>query len=73
MREILEKSLWGSGLKELNDRSINNWCKGTLQYVLRNEAYTRTDVKLWLDTSTDEAVRMKDSRDPVDNEPLLAH
>ena len=48
VREIFEKSLRGSGLKEickeLNDRGITNrgkrWYKGTLHYVLRNEAYT---------------------------------
>ncbi len=46
--ELFEKSLRGSGLKELckelNDRGITNrgkrWYKGTLHYVLRNEAYT---------------------------------
>ena len=51
-REIFEKSLRGSGLKELckelNDRGITNrgkrWYKGTLHYVLRNEAYTGTAV-----------------------------
>ena len=48
VRELFEKSLRGSGLKELckelNDRGITNrgkrWYKGTLHYVLRNEAYT---------------------------------
>ena len=48
VREMFEKSLRGSGLKELckelNDRGITNrgkrWYKGTLHYVLRNEAYT---------------------------------
>ena len=48
VREIFEKSLRGSGLKEickeLNDRGITNrgkrWYKGTLHYLLRNEAYT---------------------------------
>ena len=48
VREIFEKSLRGSGLKELckelNDRGVTNrgkrWYKGTLHYVLRNEAYT---------------------------------
>ena len=57
VREIFEKSLWGSGLKELfkevNDRGITNrgkrWYKGTLHYVLRNEAYTGTAV--WGKTS----------------------
>ena len=52
VREIFEKSLRGSGLKELckelNDRGITNrgkrWYKGTLHYVLRNEAYTGTAV-----------------------------
>ena len=44
VREIFEKSLRGSGLKELNDRGVTNrgkrWYKGTLHYVLTNEAYT---------------------------------
>ena len=48
VREMFEKSLRGSGLKEicktLNGRGITNrgkrWYKGTLHYVLRNEAYT---------------------------------
>ena len=52
VKEIFEKSLRGSGLKELckelNDRGITNrgkrWYKGTLHYVLRNEAYTGTAV-----------------------------
>ena len=48
VREIFEKSLRGSGRKELNDRGITNrgkrWYKGTLHYVLRNEAYTGTAV-----------------------------
>ena len=52
VREVFEKSLRGSGLKELckelNDRGITNrgkrWYKGTLHYVLRNEAYTGTAV-----------------------------
>ena len=52
VRELFEKSLRGSGLKELckelNDRGITNrgkrWYKGTLHYVLRNEAYTGTAV-----------------------------
>ena len=57
VRELFEKSLRGSGLKELckelNDRGITNrgkrWYKGTLHYVLRNEAYTGTAV--WGKTS----------------------
>ena len=48
VKEIFEKPLRGSGLKELckelNDRGITNrgkrWNKGGLHYVLRNEAYT---------------------------------
>ncbi len=52
VKEMFEKSLRGSGLKELckelNDRGITNrgkrWYKGTLHYVLRNEAYTGTAV-----------------------------
>ena len=48
VEEIFEKSLRGSGLKELckelNDRGVTNrgkrWNKGGLHYVLRNEAYT---------------------------------
>ena len=52
VREVFEKSLRGSGLKELckelNDRGVTNrgkrWYKGTLHYVLRNEAYTGTAV-----------------------------
>ena len=57
VREIFEKSLRGSGLKELckelNDRGITNrgkrWYKGGLHYVLRNEAYTGAAV--WGKTS----------------------
>ena len=60
VREIFEKSLRGSGLKEickaLNDRGITNrgkrWYKGTLHYVLRNEAYTGAAV--WGRTSKGE-------------------
>ena len=57
VKEIFEKSLRGSGLKEickeLNDRGVTNrgkhWYKGTLHYVLRNEAYTGAAV--WGKTS----------------------
>ena len=66
VREIFEKSLRGSGLKEickeLNYRGVTNrgkrWYKGTLHYVLRNEAYTGTAV--WGKTSKGEK-----SQDPV--------
>ena len=66
VREIFEKSLRGSGLKEickeLNDRGVTNrgkrWYKGTLHYVLRNEAYTGTAV--WVRTSKGEK-----TQDPV--------
>ena len=66
MREVFEKSLRGSGLKqickELNDRGVTNrgkrWYKGTLHYVLRNEAYTGTAV--WGRTSKGEK-----AQDPV--------
>ena len=66
VREIFEKSLRGSGLKEickaLNDRGITNrgrrWYKGTLHYVLRNEAYTGTAV--WGRTS-----KREKTQDPV--------
>ena len=66
VREIFEKSLRGSGLKEickkLNDRGITNrgkrWYKGTLHYMLRNEAYTGTAV--WGRTSKGEK-----TQDPV--------
>ncbi len=64
--EIFEKSLRGNGLKELckelNERGITNrgkrWYKGTLHYVLRNEAYTGTAV--WGKTSKGEK-----AQDPV--------
>ena len=67
VKEIFEKSLRGSGLKELckelNDRGITNrgkrWYKGGLHYVLRNEAYTGTAV--WGKTSE----RMRQAPDPV--------
>ena len=60
VREIFEKSLRGSGLKELckelNERGVTNrgkrWNKGGLHYVLRNEAYTGTAV--WGRTSKGE-------------------
>ena len=66
VREIFEKSLRGSGLKEickeLNDRGVTNrgkrWYKGTLHYVLRNEAYTGGAV--WGRTSKGEK-----TQDPV--------
>ena len=66
VKEVFEKSLRGSGLKELckelNDRGITNrgkrWYKGTLHYVLRNEAYTGTAV--WGRTSKGEK-----TQDPV--------
>ena len=66
VREVFEKSLRGSGLKEickeLTDRGITNrgkrWYKGTLHYVLRNEAYTGTAV--WGKTSKGEK-----AQDPV--------
>ena len=69
VKEMFEKSLRGSGLKEickeLNDRGVTNrgkrWYKGTLHYVLRNEAYTGTAV--WGRTSkgekTQEPVRVE--------------
>ena len=52
VKEIFEKSLRGYGLKELckelNHRGVTNrgkrWYKGTLHYVLRNEAYTGATV-----------------------------
>ncbi len=60
------KRVKGSGLKELckelNDRGITNrgkrWYKGTLHYVLRNEAYTGTAV--WGKTS-----KGQEAADPV--------
>ena len=66
VREVFEKSLRGSGLKEickeLTDRGVTNrgkrWYKGTLHYVLRNEAYTGTAV--WGRTSKGEK-----AQDPV--------
>ena len=66
VKELFEKSLRGSGLKELckelNDRGITNrgkrWYKGTLHYVLRNEAYTGTAV--WGKTS-----KGQEAADPV--------
>ena len=66
VKEIFEKSLRGSGLKEickeLNDRGVTNrgkrWYKGTLHYVLRNEAYTGTAV--WGKTS-----KGQEAQDPV--------
>ncbi len=66
VKEIFEKSLRGSGLKELckelNERGITNrgkrWYKGTLHYVLRNEAYTGTAV--WGKTS-----KAGEAADPV--------
>ena len=66
VKEMFEKSLRGSGLKEickeLNDRGVTNrgkrWYKGTLHYVLRNEAYTGAAV--WGKTSKGEK-----AQDPV--------
>ena len=66
VKEIFEKSLRGSGLKEickeLNERGITNrgkrWYKGGLHYVLRNEAYTGAAV--WGKTSKGEK-----AQDPV--------
>ena len=62
VREVFEKSLRGGGLKELNDRGITNrgkrWYKGTLHYVLRNEAYTGTAV--W-----GKASKGQEAQDPV--------
>ncbi len=66
VKEIFDKSLRGSGLKEickeLNDRGVTNrgkrWYKGTLHYVLRNEAYTGTAV--WGKTS-----KGQEAQDPV--------
>ena len=66
VKEMFEKSLRGGGLKELckelNDRGITNrgkrWYKGTLHYVLRNEAYTGTAV--WGKTS-----KGQEADDPV--------
>ena len=60
VKEIFEKSLRGSGLKELckelNERGVTNrgkrWNKGGLHYVLRNEAYTGAAV--WGKTSKGE-------------------
>ena len=66
VKEMFEKSLRGSGLKEickeLNDRAVTNrgkrWYEGTLHYVLRNEAYTGTAV--WGKTS-----KGQEAQDPV--------
>ena len=66
VKEIFEKSLRGSGLKEickeLNDQGVTNrgkrWYKGTLHYVLRNEAYTGTAV--W-----GKASKGQEAQDPV--------
>ena len=66
VKEMFEKSLRGSGLKEickeLNDRAVTNrgkrWFEGTLHYVLRNEAYTGTAV--WGKTS-----KGQEAQDPV--------
>ena len=52
VKEVFESSLRGNGLKEicraLNDRGVTNrgkrWYKGTLHYLLTNEAYTGTAV-----------------------------
>ncbi len=52
VKEVFESSLRGNGLKEickgLNERGITNrgnrWNKGSLHYVLTNEAYTGTAV-----------------------------
>ena len=52
VKEIFQSSLRGNGLKELckelNDRGITNngkrWYKSSLNYLLRNEAYTGTAV-----------------------------
>ncbi len=52
VKEMFESSLRGNGLKEicksLNDRGITNrgkrWYKGSLHYLLTNEAYTGTAV-----------------------------
>ena len=60
VKEMFEGSLRGNGLKEickdLSGRGITNrgkrWYKGTLHYVLRNEAYTGTAV--WGRTSKGE-------------------
>ena len=60
VKEIFESSLRGNGLKEickgLNERGITNrgkrWNKGSLHYVLTNEAYTGTAV--WGKTSKGE-------------------
>ena len=62
VKEIFEKSLRGSGLKELckelNERGVTNrgkrWNKGGLHYVLRNEAYTGAAV--WGRTSKGQEV-----------------
>ena len=66
VRELFEKSLRGSGLKELckelNERGVTNrgkrWNKGGLHYVLRNEAYTGAAV--WGRTS-----KGQEAADPV--------
>ena len=66
VKGIFESSLRSNGLKEickeLNDRGVTNrgkrWYKGTLHYVLRNEAYTGTAV--WGKTSKGEK-----AQDPV--------
>ena len=63
VRELFEKSLRGSGLKELckelNERGVTNrgkrWNKGGLHYVLRNEAYTGTAV--WARPARDRSPR----------------
>ena len=59
VKEVFESSLRGNGLKEickgLNERGVTNrgnrWNKGSLHYMLTNEAYTGTAV--WGKTSKD--------------------
>ena len=66
VKEVFESSLRGNGLKEickaLNDRGVTNrgnrWNKGSLHYLLTNEAYTGTAV--WGKTS-----RGQKADDPV--------
>ena len=83
VKEIFEKSLRGSGLKELckelNERGVTNrgkrWNKGGLHYVLRNEAYTGAAVwgKISKGEKTQDPVRVEGawpalvSRDLFDN------
>ena len=67
----------GIGRRQCTDnykiRPIRRRIREMLGLRPRQRVPAGTTIELWLGISTDEAIRMKTSRDPLDDEPLPAH